>query len=49
MLYVANDSFSVSAYVFPEIQFDSIIAQYNSAVYHIVCNNEGNLIASGGG
>lgn len=49
MLYVATDAFSVSSFTFPDIEFESIIAQYNSEVYHIVCNEDGSLVASGGG
>ncbi|XP_015915090.2 WD repeat and HMG-box DNA-binding protein 1 isoform X1 [Parasteatoda tepidariorum] len=50
VLYAAiNGKFTVSAYSFPSIEFEQIIAQFNTIVYHVVCSKNGNLVASGGG
>ncbi|KAG8199957.1 hypothetical protein JTE90_006203 [Oedothorax gibbosus] len=49
ILYVSSDKFAVSAYTFPSVEFDQIIAQFNTEVYHIVCNKDGTLVACGGG
>ncbi|CAL1269183.1 unnamed protein product [Larinioides sclopetarius] len=48
-IYLSADSFKVCAYTFPEAEFDQIVAQFSTAVYHIACSNDGKLIASGGG
>ncbi|XP_055935978.1 WD repeat and HMG-box DNA-binding protein 1-like [Argiope bruennichi] len=48
-IYLSADSFKVSAYTFPEAEFDQIVAQFSTTVYHIACSYDGKLIASGGG
>ncbi|XP_054711424.1 WD repeat and HMG-box DNA-binding protein 1-like [Uloborus diversus] len=48
-LYVASDDFKLKCYLFPDTEFDGIIAEFSSTVYHIVCSKDGNLVAAGGG
>ncbi|GFX29404.1 WD repeat and HMG-box DNA-binding protein 1 [Trichonephila clavipes] len=48
-IYLSSDNYNVSAYSFPEAEFEKIISQFSTAVYHIVCSKDGKLIACGGG
>ncbi|GIY66224.1 WD repeat and HMG-box DNA-binding protein 1 [Caerostris extrusa] len=49
LIYLSADSFKVEAYTFPEAEFEQIVAQFSTSIYHIVCSKDGKIVACGGG